>query len=113
MVPSRHHVAVLVGLAASAVPDEVMQMYFNFWAPAESWPDAYSASLQPVSVPAQNVIYRYRIDWVEVRTQGAPAAAVPLLPVWSAVVFAALALAALIVVLNRRGSGPSPGPRAG
>jgi hypothetical protein len=94
---------------ASAVPDEAMQVYFNFWAPAASWPDAYSASLQPVSEPGQNVIHSYRIDWIEVRAQGEPAALpVPLLPGWALTV-----LALLSAGLFRRGSGPSRARRAG
>lgn len=50
-----------------AVPDEPMNLYFNFWAPAPSWPDAYSAALQPVNSPAQNQVFRYDVLRVEVR----------------------------------------------
>ena len=95
---------------ASAVPDEAMQLYFNFWAPNASWGDAYSASLQPVSDPGQNVIWRYRIDWIEVRSQGPAAAPVPLLPGWGAVVIGGVVLVLLSAGPIRRGSGPSRAP---
>ncbi|MHC4478242.1 MAG: DUF7901 domain-containing protein [Planctomycetota bacterium] len=52
------------------VPDEPMAVYFNFWAPTQIWPDAYDASLQPVSDPNMNEIYRYEIDYIEVRVRG-------------------------------------------
>ncbi|MHC4498560.1 MAG: DUF7901 domain-containing protein, partial [Planctomycetota bacterium] len=54
----------------ACVPDEPMAVYFNFWAPKPDWPDAYDANLQPVSDPNMNEIYRYEIDYVEVRVKG-------------------------------------------
>ncbi len=87
---------------ASAVPDEAMQVYFNFWAPAASWADAYSASLQPVSDPGQNEIHHYSIDWVEVRTQAEPAP-VPALSGWASALLA-LTLVTLIRLASRRGA---------
>ena len=86
---------------ASAVPDESMQVYFNFWAPAATWPDAYSVSLEPVSDPGQNVIHRYRIDWIEVRTQGEQAGPTPV-PVLPGGVFGALALTLIVAACTRR-----------
>jgi len=48
------------------IPDEPMQLFFNFWAPTSDWPDAYSADLQPADNLGQNQIYKYEIDYVEV-----------------------------------------------
>jgi glycosyl hydrolase family 16 len=48
------------------IPDEPMNVYFNFWAPMESWTDAYDAALQPDQTD-QGVKWDYWIDYVEVR----------------------------------------------
>ena len=55
---------------AAYVPDEPMSLYFNFWAPTEDWAGAYDADLQPAQDPGGNVIYRYEIDYAEVRMTG-------------------------------------------
>lgn len=48
------------------VPDEPMALYFNFWAPSPTWPDAYDAALQPAAAAGQDEVVRYEIDYVEV-----------------------------------------------
>ena len=48
------------------IPDEPMQLYFNFWAPLPIWEKAYDASLQPDQVD-NGVSYEYFIDYAEVR----------------------------------------------
>ncbi|NOT00652.1 MAG: family 16 glycosylhydrolase [Phycisphaerales bacterium] len=61
----------------SCVPDEPMALYFNFWAPCYTgwgngcgpWDEAADANLQPVNTVGQNQIYRYEIDYVEVRAR--------------------------------------------
>lgn len=55
--------------ADSCVPDELMALYFNFWAPTEDWREAYDPNLQPVDDPNQNEICGYEIDYVEVRVR--------------------------------------------
>ncbi|MHC4757731.1 MAG: family 16 glycosylhydrolase [Planctomycetota bacterium] len=50
------------------IPDEPMSVYFNFWASTDGWEEAYDPNLNPVSDPCENEIYRYEIDYVEVRT---------------------------------------------
>ena len=60
------------------VPDEPMNVYFNFWAPCyiswnpdcNPWDDAADPDLQAVNTPCQNEVYRYEIDYVEVRVPG-------------------------------------------
>ncbi len=49
------------------VPDEPMQLYFNFWAPGPGWPDAYCDELQPVDDIALDQTFRYQVDYVEFR----------------------------------------------
>ena len=49
------------------VPDEPMHVYFNFWAANAGWPDAYDANLQPAQEPNDNLIFKYELDYVEVR----------------------------------------------
>ncbi len=49
------------------VPDEPMSLFFNFWAPSDNWPGAYSADLMPVATAGENQIFSYEIDYVEVR----------------------------------------------
>jgi len=57
---------------ASRIPDEPMSLYFNFWAPGESWGDAYDAALQPAQIPADDEVYTYEIDYAEVRVTSLP-----------------------------------------
>jgi hypothetical protein len=54
--------------STSAVPDETMALYFNFWAPADSWPDAYDAGLQPAQTADQDQVVTYHIQRVDVRS---------------------------------------------
>lgn len=54
------------------IPNEPMSLYFNFWAPGETWGDAYDAGLQPAQIPSENEIYTYEIDYVEVRVTSVP-----------------------------------------
>ena len=51
----------------SSIPDEPMNLYFNFWAPDDGWLDAFDAGLQPVDNLSLNQIYTYEIDYVEGR----------------------------------------------
>jgi hypothetical protein len=53
---------------ASRIPDEPMNLYFNFWAADANWPDAYDADLEPAQLPDDNQVLLYEIDYVEVRT---------------------------------------------
>jgi hypothetical protein len=83
------------------VPDEPMAVYFNFWAPTASWPDAYDATLQPVNAPQQNTIHRYEIDYLEVRASSAP---VPALTDGSRAALAVMvAVAGVLSLLLRAG----------
>ena len=49
------------------VADEPMHVYFNFWSPTQQWPEAYEASLQPAQEPKDNQLFKYEIDYIEVR----------------------------------------------
>lgn len=48
------------------IPDEPMQLYFNFWAPTDDWLKAYDADLQP-DQEDNGIYYEYWIDYTEVR----------------------------------------------
>lgn len=48
------------------VPNDAMNVRLNFWAPDSNWAAAYSSQLQGATSAAQNVTYRYRIDYVRV-----------------------------------------------
>lgn len=52
---------------ASTVPDDPATVRLNFWAPSDTFPDAYDAALQPVATPEANQTFYYEIDLVEVR----------------------------------------------
>ena len=47
------------------LPDEPMNVYFNFWAADDGWPKAYDGNLQP-DQQDNGTVYRYWIDYVEV-----------------------------------------------
>lgn len=51
---------------SSCIPDEGMNLYFNFWAPTSGWPKAYDANLVP-DQEDHGVKYEYWIDYAEVR----------------------------------------------
>jgi hypothetical protein len=57
---------------AARIPDEPMFLYFNFWAPSESWSDAYDPLLQPAQTPAGDEVFTYEIDYAEVRITSVP-----------------------------------------
>lgn len=48
------------------VPNDAMNVRLNFWAPDSSWAAAYSTAIQGATSAAQNVTYRYRVDYVRV-----------------------------------------------
>ena len=52
------------------LPDEPMSVYFNFWAPTSDWGKAYDPNLEP-DQEDNGVVWRYWIDYVEVRVLGA------------------------------------------
>lgn len=43
-----------------------MRFHLNMWVPAAEWPEAYSASLQPVDEQARNASYSMKVDWVSI-----------------------------------------------
>jgi len=49
----------------NCLPDEAMNVYFNFWAPDSGWPKAYDGNLVPDQDP-NGASYEYWIDYVEV-----------------------------------------------
>ena len=49
-----------------------MSLYFNFWAPASTWTDAYDPGLIPAQEPENNEIFTYEIDYVEIRITSVP-----------------------------------------
>jgi hypothetical protein len=49
------------------VADEAMALYCNFWAPTASWGEAHDVNLHPATNAAGNEVWRYDIDYVEVR----------------------------------------------
>jgi hypothetical protein len=85
------------------VPDQAMSLYFNFWAPDTSWPDAYHAGLQPANESGADQTYRYEIDYAEARVLSED---VPALSK-TGVVAAALLIAGLLLrlPLPTRGGG--------
>ena len=66
---------VPIRMSEFAVPDQPAPIRANFWAPSTDWQDAYSASLQPTSNPANNVSHLYDIDYIAVRRIFSPLAA--------------------------------------
>jgi hypothetical protein len=44
------------------IPQGALALHLNIWAPAADFADAYSASLQPTSNPANNVTYSVDVD---------------------------------------------------
>jgi hypothetical protein len=48
------------------VPNDAMNVRMNFWAPDSNWAAAYSSALQGATGAAQNVTYRYRVDYLRV-----------------------------------------------
>lgn len=65
--PDNAEVSLHTETDPSFIPDEAMAVYFNFWAPTDVWPCAYDAGLQAANDAAQDVVYKYEIDYVEVR----------------------------------------------
>lgn len=52
----------------SPIPVGPMCIHLNMWAPGQEWPNAYDASLQPVSNPSLNKNYFLLVDQVMVQT---------------------------------------------
>jgi len=48
------------------MPDESMDLYFNFWAATDAWTKAYASPPEPVSDPDLNQIFKYEIEYVKV-----------------------------------------------
>jgi beta-glucanase (GH16 family) len=57
---------VIVRREKNRIPAGPMRLHLNIWAPAAEWPEAYSASLQPVDEAARNQSYSMKVDWVSV-----------------------------------------------
>jgi hypothetical protein len=83
----------------SFVPDQSMALYFNFWAPDSSWPDAYDAGLQPVNDAGSDQTYLYEIDYAEARIRSG---SVPALSKRSLVALAVLILAVGWLLIRKR-----------
>jgi len=56
----------LVETHTSPVPNLAQPARASLWAGGTTWPDAFSASLQPVPNPANNQRYRWDIDYIMV-----------------------------------------------
>jgi beta-glucanase (GH16 family) len=57
---------VLLATETTFVPQGPMHANMNAWGPATEWPDAYDASLQPVTTSAQNQRFVAYVTLVEV-----------------------------------------------
>lgn len=53
---------IVVREDTSHVPSGPMDLHLNMWAPAADWPVAYSAGIQPTSLPKSNQIWRMSVD---------------------------------------------------
>jgi hypothetical protein len=60
---------VLIYTAISALADQPMNLYFNFWAATEIWPAAWCPDTVPVNEPALDSVYYYDVDYVVVRSK--------------------------------------------
>jgi hypothetical protein len=49
------------------IPDQPSTIRLNFWVPASSFPEAFDPSLRPASRAADNQMFFYDVDFVEVR----------------------------------------------
>jgi hypothetical protein len=53
--------------SGAIVPDShPVNLRFNLWAPADTWPAAYNGAFQPAINEADNDIYTYQLDWVTI-----------------------------------------------
>jgi beta-glucanase (GH16 family) len=66
---------VLVASTTEALADSPMPIHMNFWAPDNSWSDAYNAAEQPTTNPLANQSYFYDVDYVSVETIPEPPSA--------------------------------------
>jgi beta-glucanase (GH16 family) len=62
----------LVREETARIPDEPVTVRLNFWAPADTFADAFDSALQPAASPAQNRAFFYEVDFVEVRQANGP-----------------------------------------
>ena len=62
----------LVRSTTAALAQEPMPVRLNFWAPSNSWAEAYSASLVPASTPQANQSFHYDVSSVTVRALPQP-----------------------------------------
>jgi len=61
---------VLVESHTTPVPDQPQPARANLWAGGTTWPDAFDASLAPVSNPSQNRRFTWDIDYIMVTRLG-------------------------------------------
>jgi hypothetical protein len=52
----------LVRTEESTIPTHAMNLYINFWAPDQTWPQAYNADIQPTTKEDQNQIWTADVD---------------------------------------------------
>ncbi len=57
----------LIRVETERVPVIPMELHLNTWIPDSSWPQAYSADLQPVATAEENQVYSMSVDFVEIR----------------------------------------------
>lgn len=57
----------------TTIPTRPMNVYINFWAPDQGWPEAYNSAIQPTSDPNQNQVWTAAIDSVTVTSAADPA----------------------------------------
>jgi beta-glucanase (GH16 family) len=62
-------------MPGSVVPDEPMNLRFNFWGCNEGWEEACDASFQPALSLEENQIFEYYLDYVIVQVVPEPATA--------------------------------------
>ncbi len=60
------------GYYGGQVPTQPMHLFVNAWAPDSSWSQAFDASLQPTSNPAQQAWHGMSVDWIEVLDRPSP-----------------------------------------
>ena len=105
--------AALVRTESGTVPHDPQNVRLNFWAPDSDFGDAFDAALQPAIDEAENQVWYYEVDFVEVRRLGT---GVPALgPKGAAVALAALLATGLWTLKVRRERLPArplarPGP---
>lgn len=61
------------------VPEIPMELHLNAWVTDATWPQAYSAALQPAATAGDSQVYSMSVDFVEIRTKSTLAPALHLL----------------------------------